>query len=166
MFYVVDKYRILAESEIPVQMKDYPDCELIEGPPGVSMINFEVCMEKGIKKIKTKLILNAFDIDVSIPGIEQINGAYEIKVGGEPIEIEIKLSGVPYIPPLFIFPENFDPNKNNIDISCSRGKLSTNVLAKSGIVKWTPVDETVECSIIVTALNFPPIQKFITIKLI
>ncbi len=165
MYYVVSKYRILVESETSVQMKDYPNCELIEGPQGVSLINFEVYEEDGKRKVRTKKKGDIFDISITIPSLEKKGGTYEMEAGGKEIDIKIESIGTPYLPPLFKFPENYK-HDNKIDIVCSRGKLSSNYVIKSGIVKWTPVDETIECSIIISALNFPPIQKYIKIKLI
>ena len=162
MYYVVDKYRILAESEVPVQMKDYPNCELVQGPPGVSLINFEMYEENGIKKVRSKEI-SKFDIEVSIPSLKEKEGLYEMKAGGESIDIKVKMVGTPYLPPLFNFPEGY--GKSRIEVICTRGKVDKNVLERSGTIKWTPVDETVDVVIGFTALNFPPIQKFLRIRL-
>jgi hypothetical protein len=163
MFYVVGKHRILVESEVPVQMGDYPDCELIEGPKGVNLISFEAYTEGGIRRVRTKLqkepLRMIVESDVTVR-----NGCYEIKAGGESVKFKVRLEGNAHLPPLFTMPEGYVTD--SIKIECSRGKLSTPLIIKEGEFSWKPIDETIECSLILTALNFPPIQKFVRIKLI
>jgi len=164
MYYVVGKHRIVVESEIPVQMSDYPDCEMIEGSPGVSMINFEVYEEGGKKKVKTKPQDNPLKLEVKLPDYECINGAYEIPAGTKGVQVDVVLSGEPFLPPIINVPEE-DKKSRRIDISCNRGRLDKKQLFGSGSVSWTSVDETIEAVLMFVALNFPPIQESVRITL-
>ena len=163
MYYVVGEHRILVESEVPVQMDDYPDCQLIEGPKGVNLINYEVYTEEGVKKVRTKLQKDPLRMVIEA-SIKEKNGVYIVKAGGEPIKFKVRLEGEAHLPPLFTMPEDYEPQ--SIRIGCSRGKLSTQMVIKEGEFVWTPIDETIECSISLMALNFPPLQSFIRIQLV
>ena len=163
MYYVVGKFRIVVESETPVVMKDYPSCELIEGPPGVDMINFEVYEEDGVKRVKSKQI-EELKLNVSVVGLEEaVEGYYHLKLPSDPIEIKVGIEGKHNIPPAMTLPE--DHVEGQIDIKCTRGKISSSKVIGSGSVFWTPVDETVEVAIMFSILNFPPVNHAINIRL-
>ena len=164
MYYVVSKHRIVVESEVPVQMDDYPKCEMVEGPPGVSLINYEVYEEGGKRKVRTKLPKNPYKLVVDMPGVEKDLDGYVHKAGGDPVKIIVRTEGEQYLPPIVTIPEGYD--KSRIDLECTRGKLSTKILVGGGEVLWTPVDETIDAVIILKAMNFPPIQEMVRIKLI
>jgi len=165
MYYVVDKYRILVESESPVNMSDYPNCQLIQGEKGVSLINFEIYEEKGQKRVRT-IERDSVELKIEVLNLEPVgDNMYEVKAGSNPIEIKATMKGDPYLPPILKLPNDYD--KSKIEISCSRGKLSTRELNKDcNIVKWTPVDENIDVVLVFGVLNFPPIQKVLTIRLI
>lgn len=162
MFYVVGEYRIVVESEAPVNMKDYPKCELIEGAPGVDMINFEVYEEGGVKKVKSKEI-EKLELIVSCDLEQETEGIYKMKLPSEPIEIKMKMEGQQHIPKVMTLPEGYE--KKQIDVRCTRGKLSSNKIIGSGSVWWTPVEETVDVAILFSVLNFPPVQTALNIRL-
>ena len=162
MYYVVGKYRIVVESEAPVNMKDYPSCELIEGAPGVDMINFEVYEEGGVKKVKSKPI-EALVLNVSVDLEEEVEGFFKLKFPSGSIEIKMKLVGEAHLPKLMTLPEDYVPRQ--INISCMRGKLSANKVIDSGSVWWTPVNETISTAILFTVLNFPPLNQALNIRL-
>jgi hypothetical protein len=163
MYYVVGKYRIVVESESPVVMKDYPSCELIEGAPGVDMINFEVYEEDGVKKVRSKEI-EELKFTATLEGVEESDdGYYSIKLPSDKIEIKMKVEGKPHIPEVMTLPEGHV--EKQIDIRCTRGKLSSNTVVEAGSVWWTPVDETVEVAIMFSVLNFPPLNHAINIRL-
>jgi len=107
MYYVVGKYRIRVESEVPVQMKDYPDCVVAEGPPGVNMINFEVYEgERGELRVRTEKLKNPLDIHFVVEGCKRLpDDSYEAKAGGEAIKVKVSLKGEPHLPPIMSIPE-------------------------------------------------------------
>jgi len=165
MFYVVSDYRILAESETPMQMKDYPGCLLLEGSPGVSMIDFEIYEEDGIRRVRSKPRKDNADVEIKVPLKQKDKDSYVMEACNDKVvEMEVKLIGELYLPPLIQMPEKYD--KNKIEITCNRGKLDKTCMVGSGIIKWTPVNETVDCVLIFTVINFPPIQKVVKIQLI
>ncbi len=163
MYYVVGKYRIVVESETPVNMKDYPSCEQIEGAPGVDMINFEVYEEGGVKKVKSKKI-EELKLIISCGLEEESEGFYKLKIpSSEPIEIKMKLEGKAHLPEIMKLPDDYVAKQ--INISCTRGKLSINKIIDSGSVWWTPVNETVSIAIMFTVLNFPPLHQALNVRL-